>query len=54
MLKIDRARKQSADGQTDGRTYGQTDGRTDRQTDGHSNAFFCGGYNIIPRTFCIK
>ena len=24
---------------------------TDGQTDGHSNAFFCGGYDIIPRTF---
>ena len=37
-----RARKRSADGRTDG----QTDGRTDTRTQ-----IFCGGYNIIPRTF---
>ena len=42
MLKLEHGNEALTDGRTDGRT----DRRTDTQTQ-----IFCGGYNIIPRTF---
>ena len=42
MLKLEHGNEALTDGQTDGRTDGRTVTRTQ---------FFCGGYNIIPRTF---
>ena len=46
MLKLEHGNEALTDGRTDGRTDGQTDGRTDTRAQ-----IFCGGYNIIPRTF---
>ena len=46
MLKLEHGNEALTDGRTDRQTDGRTDGRTDTRTQ-----IFCGGYNIIPRTF---